>query len=274
MNFCDGTQNPGAKQSSRFPQSARRRPLIAHLGDHLLFPGHLAHQAGFINGLGERLLAEAVFAHPHGHQRGHGVGMVGSTDRNGVDLVADFFKHFAEIGIGFGAGEAGGGVSQACPIDITNSHHPAVPGRILRVAIAFAADSNGRKGQLLVGRLALAGSDPAGHPKTYPTNRGALQEIPSLHSWHPLASFEKANHQTDQFPDKAPVPQPGTLPPFSGTNPEKRFRFLTYRLFRASASNPTPVWEGFPELWSSQNQGTPTWPKGRELCGSPICEAQ
>ena len=71
--------------------------LVAHLRGQVLFLGQLTHEAGFLDRLDERLLAEAVFAHLHGADGGDAVMMVRGGNGHGVDVLAHLVEHFAVI---------------------------------------------------------------------------------------------------------------------------------------------------------------------------------
>ena len=71
---------PGADQLDAAAEARLGRALVAHLGADALLPRRLAHQPGLEDRVRQRLLAVDVLAHPHRHDRGRGVGVVGRAD--------------------------------------------------------------------------------------------------------------------------------------------------------------------------------------------------
>ena len=102
VNRADGAR---LNDLGRLAQSRARRALIAHLRLHAGLSGDVGHLAGLVQRMGQRLLAEAVLPHLHGHDRRRRVGMVGGADRDGVNLFIHSNEHVAEIDELFGIGK-------------------------------------------------------------------------------------------------------------------------------------------------------------------------
>jgi len=106
--------------------------------------------------MGQRLLREAVFAHPHCHRGGDGVAVVGSADGDRVDVLFGF-QHFAEIEVGLGTAKADLAFFQRRFIDIADGHDVAGRASVVGIAFAFAADADAGEIDLFVGRFARRG---------------------------------------------------------------------------------------------------------------------
>ena len=139
--------------------------------------GHLGHQPGLVDRVRQRLLAEAVLAHPHGHQRGRGVGVVGRADGHRVDALAHLVEHLAEVGVALGLGKPLlAGVVQRAFVDVADGDHVAGVAGVARIARALAANADAGHGDRSLGDLLSCGANAAGHPKANARDGGRLQE--------------------------------------------------------------------------------------------------
>ena len=134
--------------------------------------------------MGERFLAEAVFAHPHGHHGGDGVIVIGSTHGHRVDLVPHLGQHVAEVKVLLGVGEAGSRFVQGAVVDIADRDDFALPPGVGGIAGAFPSHANAGELDLLIQRTArLLRSSSAGapgHPVTGTHRGGGFQETTTI----------------------------------------------------------------------------------------------
>ena len=79
-------------------------PLDAHLGDDAGFLRRLGQHAGFVNVMGERFLAEDVFAQLHRRHADHRVRVVGRSDEHGIDVLL-LLQHHAVVLVSRGVGK-------------------------------------------------------------------------------------------------------------------------------------------------------------------------
>ena len=126
--------------------------LIAHLRAELFLGGEGPHQPGFLDRPGQRLLAEAVLAHSHGHDAGRGVGVVGRADGHGVDLVAELLEHLAVIKVLLCFGILLAHLVEDVAIDVAEGDDLAVTAGVVGIAVSLAADADAGKAHLLIGR--------------------------------------------------------------------------------------------------------------------------
>ncbi len=97
--------------------------LVAHLRHHFVFAGLLAHGAGFIDVVGQRLFAIDVLACPNGRQRCTSMRMVRRGDEDRVDLFVQFVEHLAEVPILLGLRG----------LDLFQPLHPALALRVVDI---------------------------------------------------------------------------------------------------------------------------------------------
>jgi hypothetical protein len=71
--------------------------LVAHLGRDLIFDRGLLQEARFPDGAGERLFDVDVLAALHAGEGDGGVHEIGHADGDGVDILALFLQHHAEV---------------------------------------------------------------------------------------------------------------------------------------------------------------------------------
>ena len=74
--------------------------------------GDFAQAAGLVNGVRQRLLAEAVLTHFHGHHTGGHVDVIRRANHYCIDLALHLGQHLAEVYILFGRGEFFGSPGQ------------------------------------------------------------------------------------------------------------------------------------------------------------------
>jgi hypothetical protein len=121
-------------------------------------------------------LAEAVLAHPHRHQGGSGVVVVGRADRDRIDTLAHLVEHLAVVGELFRLRKHLRSGGEITGVYVADGHHVAVLAGVIRVADALNAQADAGDGDLLVGRLALLGIHTTGRPKAEARGGGGLQE--------------------------------------------------------------------------------------------------
>ena len=99
-----------------------------------------------------------MLAQIHGHDRCHGVRMVGRADGDGVDLVSHLVQQFAKGGELLRILEAGlcCHLVQGALVNVTDGNDLAVLRGIRRVAFALAAHTDASELDLLVGGTCLA----------------------------------------------------------------------------------------------------------------------
>ena len=152
MDLADRADHAGLDDLDRAAQPVFGRALVAHLRGHLLLGGHLAHHAGLVDRVRQRLLAVDVLAHLHGHDRGRGVRVVGRADGDGVDLLAHLREHLAEVVVLLGVGEARRLGVQRVVVDVAEGDDVAVLAGLAAVAAALAADADAGDVDLPVGQ--------------------------------------------------------------------------------------------------------------------------
>ena len=152
VDFLDRAESVGAEQFDAGAEAVGRRALVAHLGAEVLLGGELPHYAGFLDGPGQRLLAEAVLAHLHGHDAGRGVGVVGRAHGDGVDLAVHLLEHLAVVEVLLGVRELLGLLVERLFVDVAEGDDLAVAAGVVRVAIALAADADAGEADFLIDR--------------------------------------------------------------------------------------------------------------------------
>ena len=154
-----GPTTPDRISSTPGAEAQGGRPLVAHLGGDLPLDGGLAHQAGLVRRVGQRLLAVDVLPHPHRHQGGGGVGVVGGADHHGVDLWTHLFEQLPEVAVRLRVGKRLGLLPEALAIDVAKGHDVAQPADVVGVARPLAADADAREPQPVIGRTTLRARD-------------------------------------------------------------------------------------------------------------------
>ena len=102
VDFANIADDAGLNDFDSAAQAVFGAALVAHLSYHLVFAGELAEGSRFVHRMCERLLAIDVFAHLD-CQRGSGrVDVIGRRNDDGIDRLAHFFIHFAEVTIELG----------------------------------------------------------------------------------------------------------------------------------------------------------------------------
>ena len=139
VDLLDQAQVPAADDLGTAAEARIGRPLVAHLGAHLLLTGGLAHQPGLIDRVGQRLLAVHVLAHPHGRHGRDGVRVVGRRDDHGIQPRAQLVEQLAEVVVLLGLLVLLGLGVQPLLVDVAERDDPAVVGRLVRVAAPLAA---------------------------------------------------------------------------------------------------------------------------------------
>ena len=133
----------GLDDFHRAAQAGLCAALVAHLGGEFVFAGEIAHDAGFPDGLGERLLAVDVLAHAHCHDARHAMDVVRSRDRHRVDLLVHFLEHDAEILEFRRGGKVRGHLVERAVIHIAQGNDIQPAGRVfLPVTAALAAHAD------------------------------------------------------------------------------------------------------------------------------------
>src|SRR5262249_40371264 len=145
VNLADRAEHAGADQGGRPPQAVAGRALVAHLRGDLVLAGELRQAASLPDGVGQRLLGEAVLAPLHGHARNDGVGVVRRAHRDRLDGVAQLVEHAAEVVVALRPGVELAALGQGVVVDVAQGDDVAVPGGVGRVADAFAADADAGK---------------------------------------------------------------------------------------------------------------------------------
>ena len=141
----------GPQPGRRPPQPGIGRPLVPHLRRQLVLSRYLAHQASLVDRARQRLLAETVLAHPHGHQRGRGMIVVRRAHGDRIDARLHLLEHLAKIVESFRLLEGTlRALLERAVVDITDGHDVAVIGRVGRVAIPFASHTDAGKAYAFV----------------------------------------------------------------------------------------------------------------------------
>ena len=126
-----------------FTQSVLRRTLVAHLSDNTHLLRRLTHNASFPNRVRQRFLAIHMFFHSHRVDGGNGMGVVGRTDRDDVDLVTQFIQHFAIILELFGLWKLAAFLCQPLPVHVTQAYDLDSHLRdVARIAVTFTANAD------------------------------------------------------------------------------------------------------------------------------------
>ena len=78
-----------------------------------------------MDGLGERFLAINVFAHPHGHDAGEAMAVVGRRNRDGVNGLVHLLEHLPKVPVEFGLREILGLAVQGALVHVTQGYYVA-----------------------------------------------------------------------------------------------------------------------------------------------------
>ena len=155
MNLRDLADGPRLHHFHKPADIVRRVALIPHLGDHLLVQRRLAHGAHFGHRVGERLFTINMFAMTNGRERGHCVGVVGSSDEHGINVIRHRIEHFPEILEAFGLGEPVEAIRRTALIHIAEGHDVlARHGTEIRPTLTTTADH--RQSDFVGGGLRIA----------------------------------------------------------------------------------------------------------------------
>ena len=183
-DLLDRPEDTGPDQFDARAEAILRGSLVAHLGAELLLGGEGAHDPGFLDRPGQRLLAEAVLAHPHGHHAGRGMRVVGRADRHGVDLVAQLLEHLAVVEVLLRLGEVFRHLVEDVLVDVAEGDDLAVLAGVVGVAVTFAADSDAGEADLLIWREARAtrvGAGTAQQERAGAGHRGLFEKLTTVH---------------------------------------------------------------------------------------------
>ena len=153
MDLADRADRAGPDQLGQQPGLFARLALVAHLRGDLGLLGDLAHLAGLVDRVRQRLLAVDVLAHLHGHDADHGVQVVGRGSHHRVDVLLGF-EHLAEIGVVLGVGEFLGETRQDVLVHVAEGHdvdHVLLACATADVANAHAVQSHAGNVELLLG---------------------------------------------------------------------------------------------------------------------------
>ena len=183
-DFLDRPENPGPDQLDALAEAVLGRALVAHLGAELLLGGEGAHQPRFLDRPGQRLLAEAVLAHPHGHHARRGVGVVGRADGHGVDLVAQLLEHLAVVEVLLRFGVLLPHLVEDVAVDVAEGDDLAVRAGVVGVAVALAADADAREADLLVRRRRSERAEAEAPPRSnepVPARADLLEKLTTVH---------------------------------------------------------------------------------------------
>jgi len=142
VHLADRPDRPALDQLDHAAVVVLGVDLRAHLRGQLVLDGQIGHHAGLVHFVRERLFAVAVLAHLHGHDAGHGVGVIGGAHHHGVDLLVHFAEHLAEVGVGFGLRMALGGRGEVVLVHVAQCHDVLVcdPGEVAAPAPGHAYD--------------------------------------------------------------------------------------------------------------------------------------
>ena len=184
VDVLDRAQNPRSDQLDPRAEAILGGPLIAHLGTELLLGGERPHQPRLLDRPGQRLLAEAVLAHPHGHHAGRGVGVVGRADRHRVDLVAHLLEHLAVVEVLLRLGVLFTHLVEDFAVDVAQGDDLTVSAGVVGVTVSLAADADAREADLFIGRLterASRGRRAADQESAGAGGRGLLEKLTTVH---------------------------------------------------------------------------------------------
>ena len=146
VHFADLADESGGDPLGDLTDAFAGMPLVAHLGHDLIFVGRLGEDAGFEDGMGDRLLDVDMLASAHALHGDVSVRMVGRGDDDRVDVLA-LVEHLAEVGEQRGLRELLDRPGAAAEVQVAERDDILVRG-IPHVAAADAAETNGGDVQL------------------------------------------------------------------------------------------------------------------------------
>ena len=152
MDLADRAQRPRPDRLANQPGLLAGLPEVAHLRADLGLGGRAADHAGFVDRVGQRLLAVHVLAHLEGHHRHRRVDVVRRGHDHGVDVLAGL-QHLAIIGIERGLGERLGVVLQGPLVRIAEGDDVMAAADAADVAGAHAADADAGDVHFFAGRV-------------------------------------------------------------------------------------------------------------------------
>jgi len=148
--------------------------LRAHLRGELRAGGRLRDEAGFVDGVRERLLAVHVLAGVQGHQRGGRVRVVGRGDENGLDILV--IEDAPQVGTELRLREAVAGLGGAFFIHVAEGDD-LLARELAQVPCPLAGDADDGDTEPVAGGSALRMGAVAGDPEPDPGDDRALQEV-------------------------------------------------------------------------------------------------
>ena len=149
MHFAHLADEAGGDPLGDLTDAFAGMPLVAHLGHDLVLVGRLGEDAGFEDGMGDRLLHVHMLAAAHALHRDEGVRMVGRGDDDRIDVLL-LVEHLAEVREQGGLRELLDRPGAAAEVQVAERDDVLVGG-VLHVAAADAAEPDGGDVQLLVG---------------------------------------------------------------------------------------------------------------------------
>jgi len=157
VHFAHRADGSAGDPLANQPGAVARVPLVAHLGDDLVFASGFGEFARFVHGMGHRLLHIDMLAGLDGCHGDHGVSVIrrGNDDRVDILLLVD---HLPVVLVGLGLrilGEYFGGVAG---IDVTQ-RDDILTGALLEIVLPHAPHADGRDIQFPAGRSLAPGSD-------------------------------------------------------------------------------------------------------------------
>ena len=177
-----GPENAAADELDSRAETVLGGTLVAHLGTELFLGGERAHQSRFLDRPGERLLAETVLAHAHGHHARRGMAMVGRADGHGVDLVSQVLEHLAIVEVLFRFRIFFPHLVENMAVDITERDDFAMRACVVGVAFSLAADADACETHLFIrrGRLSTGGTATQEHRASTGQSRSA-EKLTTVH---------------------------------------------------------------------------------------------
>src|SRR5262249_49909519 len=142
-----------------------------------------AHLPGFVDGVGQRLLAVDVLAEAHRHDAGRGVRMVRRADGDGVELLGHLVEHLAVVEVPFRVFEPRGLFVEGVLVDVADGDDLAQTAGVVDVAVALATDADPGEAEFLARRVAGArrGGGGRSEPVTGTGGAGQLQKVTTIH---------------------------------------------------------------------------------------------
>ena len=136
--------------------------------------------------MGERLLHVGVLAHGHGGDGGHAVAVVGSGNRDGIDLILHFLQQFPEVLVLLGLGELLGLPVHCIAVDIAEGNDLAsLAGGVVGIAAALATGTD--TGHADLGVQVLPAHDGREPENGTGSDTGVLDEFTASELLHDLS---------------------------------------------------------------------------------------